>query len=107
MMNLKPNFTRISSLFLALVLLFGACTKDASFSNNPNLLGTEFSSASNGAVLLPQATGGKYIKDAYIVVLKDDVANVDAEVNHMVKRMGVFAAKKGNVYKNTVKGFSI
>lgn len=86
-------------------MAFGACTKDASLSNNPNFSGTELSSANNGGGLLPQVAGGKYIKDAYIVVLKDEVTDVDGEVEQMTKGMG--GAKADRVYKHAIKGFSI
>jgi aqualysin 1 len=55
------------------------------------------------APLLSKAAGGKYIDGAYIVVMKQSVANVDGQVNEIGQRYGI---KSDFRYKHAIKGFA-
>lgn len=102
---MKSFSAKLSSLFIVLAVFLAACTKDAEFSKNLALAEIESASGNNGGVIAEQVPGAKYIPDAYIVVLKDDVADVDAEVEAITKALGGKKAK--HKYKHALKGFSI
>ncbi len=55
------------------------------------------------APVLNQAIGAKYISDNYIVVMKDDVSDVDSEVDQISRNFNVKAKYR---YKHAIKGFA-
>jgi subtilisin family serine protease len=55
------------------------------------------------APLFNKTPGAEYLNDEYIVVFKDEVANVDSDVNAIVKTHGFTADHR---YKSAVKGFA-
>jgi subtilisin family serine protease len=55
------------------------------------------------AALVNNAVGADYINDNYIVVMKDDVSDVDTEVDDISRNYNVKAKFR---YKHTIKGFA-
>ena len=90
---------------LLLTLVMSACNKQASLNNNQNTLETGLAAAGNSKLITASGVSARNIKDAYIVVLHDNVNNIDEEADKMVKSMG--AAKAGHIYRHSIKGFSI
>lgn len=90
---------------LLLMLALAACTKQEGVNNNQNLAQTDQFSAGGNAVLLARAADAQYIKDAYIVVFRDEVINIEEEAATMARSMG--GAKPEHVYRHTIKGFSV
>lgn len=84
---------------LTTVFLF-ACSKSDQFVVDQNVI---TSNANAGTVNQHQTAESTSLADSYIIVFKEQVQNVDAEVEQLSKRFGI---KAGFKYKNTIKGFS-
>lgn len=87
------------------MLVLSACNKQAGLNNSQTTLETGITAAGNSGILIATGAQAKNIKDAYIVVLRDDVNNIDTEIQTMCNGMG--GAKADRVYRNAIKGFSV
>jgi len=83
-------FGVISSFF------FISCSKNDQTFTVEEQLTTEAGNSSN-------ASNSRFIKDAYIVILKSEVSDVDAEANQITKGLGT---KPKFIYKHALKGFT-
>lgn len=85
------------------ILFFGllsSCSKQA----DPYALAESTAEVNTGkAPLIHASENGRYIPDAYIVVLNDEVKDVAAEAEQLTK---AFGAKADRVYQYVLKGFS-
>ena len=90
---------------LLLMLVLSACNKQAGLNNSQTTLETGLTAAGNSGLLIATGAQAKNIRDAYIVVLRDDINNIDAEIQTMCSGMG--GAKADHVYRNAIKGFSV
>ena len=93
-------FRQMLPSFAFLLLMFG-CSKDLSETSKNNSLINGISNS--GAQVENTPAGGRVIKDAYIVVFKDDVADVD-QLTDALSKQGGFKSKFR--YKHAIKGFS-
>lgn len=96
--------TRLLSLAVLISFIIAGCSKDELLFSKPALNEPDLSSASNGAALMNKASNARYVPDEYIVILKDDVTDVDAEADIMGKNSGGKAKK---IFRKAVKGFSM
>jgi subtilisin family serine protease len=84
-------------------LLMGGCTKsDTALQERQAAAEAAGNTVANASA--SDNPGGRPIKDAYIVVFKDDVADVNAAVDEMTKPVN---AKAKYVYRHTIKGFAV
>ena len=95
---------RSSPWLLALIVLqaiiFAGCSKSPSQLTGPDRTAVR---ASGPARLFTHPAGPNTVPGAYIVVLKDAVADVDGEVNQIGQNLGF---KADYTYKYTIKGFA-
>ena len=98
----------MKTTFLCIAIIFSfilsGCSKDELLFSKPELINQNINSASNGAALSNQIKNARYVPDEYIVVLKDDVADIEIEADLMGKNAGGKAKK---VFKKVMKGFSM
>lgn len=87
---LVPLFGVLSSIFII------SCSKNDQTFTAEEKLATEAGNTSN-------ASNSRFIKDAYIVVLKNEVSDVDAEADQITKGLGT---KPKFIYKHALKGFT-
>jgi subtilisin family serine protease len=97
-MKTNSFIAKISNLLLSLTVLLSACSKQENPANNAE-------QADNQVIARTATSSQNYIKDAYIVVLRDEIQDVDAEVEQIIKGLG--GAKPDHKYTHTIKGFSI
>lgn len=93
---MKRSIRLIALLGFLSTLFFVSCSKSDQLITADEKLATEAGNASN-------AQHAKFIKDAYIVVLKSEVSDVDAEVDMITKGLGT---KPNFIYKHALKGFA-
>ena len=82
---------------MAIISMVG-CTKKSL--QEDRLIVPQFSTK---APLLNQTIGSKFIDNKYIVVFKDDVGNVDGEVDQISQNLNINAKYR---YKHAIKGFA-
>lgn len=87
-------------LFAFFALMLG-CSKDLSETSSDNSFTNGLSSS--GAQVENTPAGARVIKDAYIVVFKDDVADVE-QLTEALSKQGGFKSKFR--YKHAIKGFA-
>ena len=93
---MKRSIRLIALLGVLSTLFFISCSKNDQLITADEKLATEAGNASN-------AQNAKFIKDAYIVVLKNEVSDIDAEVDKITKGLGT---KPNFIYKHALKGFA-
>jgi subtilisin family serine protease len=87
--------------FCVFILLNLSCTKE--FQKDSSSI-FQLNNLSNGSAQAENASAGaRLIKDAYIVVFKDDVADVDLLTETLSKQIGL---KAKFTFKHTIKGFA-
>lgn len=85
---------------IALAVIVAGCSKNPSRITGPG--GAQLR-ASGPAPLIVHPAGPNTVQGAYIVVLKDAVADVDGEVNQIGRNLGF---KADFIYKHAIKGFA-
>lgn len=78
-----------------------SCTKNGLWEEQPQALSANAAPGANANNA--SATAGRPIKDAYIVVFKDDVADVNGTVDELTNPIQV---KAKFIYRNSIKGFA-
>jgi subtilisin family serine protease len=95
---MKRRFFQLQMLIATFAFLISGCSRESLQDITP-----ELTQSLSKTPLVIDAAGPKYIDGAYIVVMKDEVADVDGEVNKIDKQFG-FKAKFR--YKSALKGFA-
>jgi len=94
----------IQSTIYLLAFALAACTKTDMLQDNPRLSLSETSAVStSNAGTTSDGVAGRPIKDAYIVVFRDDVADVKGAVDELINPIQV---KERYVYRHSIKGFA-
>jgi subtilisin family serine protease len=103
---MRKIFSIPAAAILLGTLLLAGCAKEETVLTKQQLLPKNIAVPSGLAPLMQAAPGAKVIKDAYIVVFRDemDESDVDATVNEISTGLG---AKAGFRYKKAMKGFSV
>ena len=95
---MKSTFLRLKVMTVILFLIMTGCNKQTL---QDEILLHESLSAK--APLLDQSIGAKFIDNNYIVVFKNDVNNVDGEVDDISQKLKIKAKFR---YKHAIKGFA-
>ena len=95
---MKSTFLRLNVMTVILFLIMTGCNKQTL---QDEILLHESLSAK--APLLDQSVGAKFIDNNYIVVFKNDVNNVDGEVDDISQKLKIKAKFR---YKHAIKGFA-
>ena len=95
---MKSTFLRLNVMTVILFLIMTGCNKQTL---QDEILLHESLSAK--APLLDQSIGAKFIDNNYIVVFKNDVNNVDGEVDDISQKLKIKAKFR---YKHAIKGFA-
>ena len=95
---MKSTFLRLKVMTVILFLIMTGCNKQTL---QDEILLHESLSAK--APLLDQSLGAKFIDNNYIVVFKNDVNNVDGEVDDISQKLKIKAKFR---YKHAIKGFA-
>ena len=95
---MKSTFLRLKVMTVILFLIMTGCNKQTL---QDEILLHESLSAK--APLLDQSVGAKFIDNNYIVVFKNDVNNVDGEVDDISQKLKIKAKFR---YKHAIKGFA-
>ena len=94
----------ITSFAIIFSIILTGCSKDELLFSKLELLNQEIESASSDATVLNKVSNARYVPDEYIIVLKDNVTDIDAEIDIIGKNAGSKAKK---VFKKALKGFSM
>lgn len=95
---MKSTFLRLKVIGVLLILIMTGCNKKTlqeDVLQHEQLL--------TKAPLLDQSAGAKFIDNNYIVVFKNIVSNVDAEVDEISQKLNVVSKYR---YKHAIKGFA-
>jgi subtilisin family serine protease len=100
---MKTSIFKLCRIGIIASLMLAGCSKEPAVSTKQDF---RLNEEIHLAPLMEKQAGGKYINDAYIVVLNDDVteAEVDAESDRICKQRNTKANKR---FKFAFKGFTV
>lgn len=100
---MKTSIFKLCRIGIIASLILAGCSKESAVSTKQDF---RLNEEIHLAPLMEKQAGGKYINDAYIVVLNDDVkeTEVDAEADRICKQRNTKANKR---FKFAFKGFTV